>query len=74
MGCPEKISKIIEVTKKLTQGPIQIEEPKIDENNGTDFYISIKANNIEKVALVFRPENECLQLRSILVPNLEISE
>lgn len=74
VGCPEKISTIINMVEKLTQGPIQIEEPKVDENNGTDLYISIKTDKIEKVALVFRPENECLQLRSILVPNLEISE
>lgn len=74
VGCPEKISTIIEVIKKLTQGSIQIEDPKTDENNGNDFYISIKSNNTEKVALVFQPEKECLQLRSVLIPNLEISE
>ncbi len=74
VGCPEKISTIIDVVKKLTEGPINIEEPKTDENNGTDFYVSIKSNQAEKVALVFRPEGDCLQLKSILVPNLEISE
>lgn len=74
VGCPEKISTIIEIIKKLTEGPIYLEEPKVDPNNGTDFYISIKSNEVEKVALVFKPENECLQLKSVLVPNLEISE
>ena len=73
-GCPEKISTIIEVVKKLTAGLISIDDPKTDENNGTDFYVSIKSNQAEKVALVFRPEGDCLQLKSILVPNLEISE
>ena len=74
VGCPEKISTIIEVIKKLIPGSIQIEEPKVDANNGTDFYISVKSNDVEKVALVFKPENDCLQIKSILVPNLEISE
>lgn len=74
VGCPEKLSSVIEVIKKLTDGPINIEEPKVDANNGTDFYISIKSHDTEKVALVFRPENDCLQLKSVLVPNLEVSE
>lgn len=74
VGCPEKISSVIEVIKKLTEGPINIEEPKVDANNGTDFYISIKSHETEKVALVFKPENDCLQIKSVLVPNLEVSE
>ena len=41
---------------------------------GTDIYISIKSNDVEKVGLVFKPENDCLQIRSVLVPNLEVSE
>ncbi len=74
VGCPEKISTIIDIVKKLTDGPINIDEPKADPNNGTDIYISLKNNAVEKVGLVFKFENDCLQLKSVLVPNLEISE
>jgi hypothetical protein len=74
MGCPEKISSIIQIVKKLSDGPISIDEPKQVSDENTDVYISIKNKETEKVGLVFHSENECLQIKSILVPNLEVSE
>lgn len=74
VGCPEKLSSVIEVIKRLTDGPTNIQQPKTDANNGTDVYISIQSHDTEKVALVFKTENDCLQLKSVLVPNLEVSE
>ena len=55
----------------LPTNPQKLNPPS---NNGTDFYISIKSHETEKVALVFKPENDCLQIKSVLVPNLEVSE
>jgi hypothetical protein len=74
MGCPEKISSIVQIVKKLSEGNIKVEEPKLESDENTDIFISIKDKETEKVGLVFRSENECLQIKTVLVPNLEVSE
>lgn len=74
VGCPEKISSVIQIIKKLTEGNISIEEPKQESADAPDIFVSIKSNDTEKVGLVLKAENECLQIKSVLVPNLEVSE
>lgn len=74
VGCPEKISAIIEVIKKLTPAETTVEVPKQEDTESNDLLLSIKSGGQDKVALVFRPENECLQLRSLLVPSLDVVE
>lgn len=74
VGCPEKISSVIEIVKKLTAGTITVDEPKQESPEATDIVVSIKDKELEKVGLVFKVENECLQIKSVLVPNLEVSE
>lgn len=74
VGCPEKISSIIDMMKKLTEGSISVEEPKPQSDESPDFSITLKTKETEKVTLVFKTEKECLNLKSVLVPNLEISE
>ncbi len=74
VGCPEKISSVIEVIEKLASGTITISEPTPEEAQQSDLVLSLKSNTQDKLALVFKPENSCLQIRSLLVPNLEVVE
>ncbi|MFZ3230047.1 MAG: hypothetical protein WA160_07575 [Pseudobdellovibrio sp.] len=74
VGCPEKISSVIDIVKKLAEGTVTTEEVKQDTDEQADFSVVIKNKETEKVTLVFRSESDCLQLRSVLVPSLEVSE
>ncbi len=74
VGCPEKISSVIELADKLSTGSLSIEASKQSEDESPDLVVSLKITGDEKLALVFRPENECLQIRSLLVPNLDVVE
>lgn len=74
VGCPEKLSSVIQIVKKLTEGPISIDDPKQESDEISDVFVSIKSKETEKVGLVFKSENGCLQVKSVLVPNLEVSE
>lgn len=73
LGCPEKISSAIQIISKLTEGTITVDEPK-EEPEQDDVVVSIKSKDTEKVGLIFKNENNCLQVESVLVPNLEVSE
>lgn len=73
-GCPEKISSIIQTVKNLSQGAITIEEPQADSGDTNKFNLVIKSAGQEKVTLIFSPLKDCLQLNSILVPDLEVTE
>jgi len=73
LGCPEKVSSVVEMVKKLSEGNITVTDPRAEEQQD-DFVVSIQNNNVDKVSLIFRPENDCLQIESVLVPNLEVSE
>ena len=74
-GCPEKISSVNQILKKLTAGSISLDETqeaKLDENN--NFNLNVKLSDKENLTFLFNNENECLKLSSVLVPNLEVSE
>jgi hypothetical protein len=73
-GCPEKISAVITILKKLTAGSIAVEESQADENNGNNEILNIKLSDKENVTLVFSEKQSCLNLSSVLVPNLEALE
>ncbi len=74
VGCPEKISSIIKTVKNLSEGSDQIEPAQTVEGDTNKVNIVVKAGGQDKVTLVFSPLNNCLQINSILVPNLEVSE
>lgn len=74
VGCPEKISSVIELLNKLLPAAVTIEDPKTDETDPLQLSLALKNSGVEKVVLVFRSENQCLQIRSLLVPNLEVVE
>ncbi len=74
VGCPEKLSTVIQTVKKLSQGPINIEEPTVQSGDENQINFVVKAAGQDKVTLIFTAEKECLQLSSILVPELEVSE
>ena len=74
VGCPEKISAIIDLATKLSSGNLTVDQTKQSEADSPDLVLSLKTDGDEKLALVFRPENECLQIRSLLVPNLDVVE
>jgi hypothetical protein len=73
-GCPEKISSVIAILKKLTSGPVTIEELQTEANNGNNTNLNIKLSDKETVTLVFSENQSCLNLSSVLIPNLEIPE
>ncbi len=74
VGCPEKISAIIQTIKKLTQGAVTFEEAASGEGDSNRLNVVVKAAGLDKVTLMFVPQKECLQLNSILVPDLEVTE
>lgn len=74
VGCPEKISAVIDLATKLSSGNLTVDQIKQSEADSPDLVFSLKTGGDEKLALVFRPENECLQIRSLLVPNLDVAE
>ena len=74
VGCPEKISTVLEILNKLTSGEINIIESTQEAGDSTEILLSIKAKSEEKLALVFRPQEGCLELKSLLVTNIEAVE
>ena len=74
VGCPEKISSVIDLLNKLLPTTVTVEDPKTEESDPQELSLALKNNGEEKVVLVFRAENQCLQIRSLLVPNLEVVE
>ena len=74
VGCPEKTSSVQDLMTKLMPGTITIEDPKIEDTDPSQLLLTLKNNGEDKVVLVFRSENACLQIRSMLVPNLEVVE
>lgn len=74
VGCPEKISSVLQSLKKLTSGSIVVDDKQPDTNENSTLNINIKLSDTESIALIFSQKQECLNLSSILIPNLEISE
>ncbi|MBC7742654.1 MAG: hypothetical protein H7061_10680 [Bdellovibrionaceae bacterium] len=74
VGCPEKLSTVIQTVKRLSTGTIEIEEPAMGSNDANQINFVIKSAGQDKITLIFTAEKECLQLSSILVPELEVSE
>lgn len=74
VGCPEKMTSVNQILKKLASGPISIDESQaaLDENN--NYNLNIKLSDKENLTLLFTNENNCLKLSSVLVPNLDVSE
>ncbi len=74
VGCPEKISSVLDLTAKLMTGTITVEDPKTEDSDPSQLLLTLKNNGEDKAVLVFHLENACLQIRSVLVPNLEVIE
>ena len=74
VGCPEKISSVLDLVSKLMSGTVTIDDPKIEDAEPSQLMLTLKNNGEDKAVLVFRSENACLQIRSVLVPNLEVAE
>lgn len=74
VGCPEKISSVIDLLRKLLPTTVTVDDPRAEGADPLELSLALKNNGDEKVVLVFRSENQCLQIRSLLVPNLEVVE
>lgn len=73
VGCPEKISSVIKTLTQMSSGNIIIEPVNSADQTGPISF-SIKSNGEEKATLIFIPKDECLQLTSVLIPNIETAE
>lgn len=74
VGCPEKLSSITTILQKHLAGNIKVEESKTEMNESEDLLLSVKQGNEEKIIFVFHPNNDCLEIQSVLVPMSETSE
>ena len=74
VGCPEKVSSVVEVLKKLTPGAITLDTSAAEPNENNQLNLNIKLSDKENITLVMGAGEQCLSLNSVLVPNLEVSE
>lgn len=73
LGCPEKISSILEIIKKLTTGSIAAEIAP-SENESNQVNVNLKLSDKETITLILQGEPNCLKLNSVLIPNPETAE
>lgn len=73
LGCPEKISSILEILKKLTTGSVGAEVAP-SENDSNQVNVSLKLSDKETITLVLQGEQSCMKLNSVLIPNPETTE
>lgn len=74
IGCPEKISTITKLAQGATSGDLKLEEEKIEGNENNELSFIFKAANEDKLILQFTPVNDCLELQTLIVPNLQANE
>lgn len=74
IGCPQKISLITKLAQGATVGELKLEEEKIEGNENNELSFIFKAANEDKLILQFTPVNECLELQTLIVPNLQTNE
>lgn len=74
VGCPEKLSSIVSILQKHLPGNIKVEESKMEMNESEDLFLSVRQGDEEKIIFVFRPNNDCLEIQSVLVPTIETAE
>lgn len=74
IGCPEKISTITKLAQGATSGDLRLEEEKIEGNENNELSFIFKAASEDKLILQFTPVNDCLELQTLIVPNLQTNE
>jgi hypothetical protein len=74
VGCPEKIATIIKLAQSATTNDLKLEEEKIEGNENNDVSFIYKTASEDKLILQFTPINDCLELQSVFVPNLQTNE
>ncbi|MEQ1723496.1 MAG: hypothetical protein ABL930_09995 [Pseudobdellovibrio sp.] len=74
VGCPEKISTIIKLAQSATSKDIKLEEEKIEGNESNGVSFIYKTSTEDKLILQFTPINECFELQSVFIPNLQTNE
>lgn len=74
VGCPEKISLIVQLVQKASAGNLKLEE-EIRQNSSTDgINFVFKTDTENKLILEFAAVEDCLQLQSVLVPEQQVNE
>lgn len=73
LGCPERISAIVEILKKLTTGSMTAEAAP-SEHEANQLNVNLKLSDKETITLVLQGEQSCLKLSSVLIPNPETTE
>lgn len=73
-GCPEKISAITKIAQEATSGNLDVveEQGQNAESGGLNFIFKTKTE--DKLILEFAAVNDCLQLQSVLIPDLQTNE
>lgn len=74
LGCPEKISAVVEILKKLTTGTMDVDSAPVENTESSQINVNIKLSDKDTVTLVLQGEQQCLKLSSVLVPNPEVTE
>lgn len=74
LGCPEKISSVTEILKKMTPGAITVESAPNESGDPNQININMKLSDKETITLILQNDKECMKLSSVLVPNPDVSE
>lgn len=74
LGCPEKVSAVAEIIKKMASGPIAVESSASPNSENNQTNVTIKLSDKETITLILQNEQNCLRLNSVLIPNPEVSE
>lgn len=74
VGCPEKISAITKIVQDAAAGQLALEEEQIKNSDSGTTNLIFKTKTEDKIILVFAVAEGCLQLQSVLIPNLQTNE
>lgn len=74
IGCPEKISVVTKIVQDATAGNLTLEEEQIKNSDAGTTNFVFKTKTEDKIILVFAITDDCLQLQSVLIPNLPANE
>jgi len=74
LGCPEKVSSVVEILKKIASGPVTVDSAPVENGDNNQMNVNIKLSDKETITLILQNEKDCYKLSSVLVPNPEVSE
>ena len=73
VGCPEKLSSLVSISRNATVGQVTAEEDH-HSRESLDINVVFKSATEDKLIVQFAQVNECLELKAVLVPGLQSNE